>query len=143
MDLSQIKNGSVICLGNICRSPISKVVLRDRFEKHNLDIEVCSGGIGNWHVSQGANKGTMQVLEENDYLIRHSARQIKPKWFASHDLSLAMDSTNYRDIQEIGGHQHESKIKMFREFDSYLKILLDLKQELDVPDPYDENVENF
>ena len=103
MDLSQVKSVSVICLGNICRSPIGEVVLRDRFERNNLDIEVCSGGTGSWHIGENANKKTIQVLEENNYVIRHSARQIKPNWFKSHDLFLAMDSNNFHDLQKIGG----------------------------------------
>lgn len=143
MDLSQVKSVSVICLGNICRSPIGEVVLRDRFERNNLDIEVCSGGTGSWHIGENANKKTIQVLEENNYEIRHSARQIEPNWFKSHDLFLAMDSNNYHDLQKIGGSNNYSKIKMFRSYDPILKIVSDFSHDLEVLDPYYGNLDDF
>ena len=143
MDLSQIKSISVICLGNICRSPMGEVVLRDRFEKHDLDIEVCSGGTGSWHIGENANKRTIQVLEENNYVIRHKARQVTSDWFNNHDLFLAMDLKNLHDLQRIGGSKNHLKIKMFREFDPSEKILFDFKHELDVPDPYYGSLDDF
>lgn len=143
MQLHDIKSISVICLGNICRSPMGEVILRDRFNKHELDIEVCSGGTGDWHIGENANRKTIQVLEENGYVIRHSARQITREWFNSHDLFMAMDLNNYRDLQKLGGAKNFSKIKMFREFDAYPRILFDTNKELDVPDPYYGSLDDF
>lgn len=143
MNISQVKSVSVICLGNICRSPIGEVVLKDRFKRNNIDIEVCSGGTGSWHVGENANRRTIQVLEENNYKIRHSARQIKPSWFKSHDLFLAMDSNNYLDLQKIGGFNNYSKIKMFRRYDPMLKIASEVSNHFDVPDPYYGNIDDF
>ena len=143
MNLANIKTVSVICLGNICRSPIGEVVLRDRFEKHGLEIEVSSGGTGSWHIGENANSRTIQVLKESNYKVNHVAKQVNKQWFEKNDLLLAMDLNNYRDLQKIGGDSNYSKIKMFRQFDLSLKIIFDLNPNLEVPDPYYGSLSDF
>lgn len=143
MNLANIKTVSVICLGNICRSPIGEVVLRDRFEKHGLEIEVSSGGTGSWHIGEDANPRTIQVLKERNYKVNHVAKQVNKQWFTKNDLLLAMDMNNYRDLQKIGGESNYSKIKMFRQFGPDSKIILDLDSNLEVPDPYYGGLEDF
>ena len=143
MNLGNIRAVSVICLGNICRSPMGEVVLRDRFEKQGLEIEVSSGGTGSWHIGEKANSRTIQILEERNYSVNHVAKQVNKQWFSKNDLLLAMDLNNFHDLQKIGGESNYSKIKMFRQFDPELKILFDLDSNLEVPDPYYGSLEDF
>ena len=112
------------------------MVLRDRLEKNDLAIEVSSGGTGDWHIGENANSRSIEVLEENNYKINHSAKQVTRKWFEKHDLFLAMDLNNYQDLIQIDGSKNHEKIKMFRHFDPELRILSDLDPALAVPDPY-------
>ncbi len=143
MKLNEIRSVSVICLGNICRSPMGEVVLRDRLEKHDLDIEVNSGGTGSWHIGENANLRTIQVLEENNYVINHKAKQVTSSWFNRNDLFLAMDFNNYRDLIKIAGKNNSAKVDMYRRFDPELKIIFDLDPQLEVPDPYYGNLDYF
>ncbi len=117
MKFSEIKSVSVICLGNICRSPMGEVVLRERFEKHGLDIAVSSGGTGSWHIGEDANPKTKQVLKANNYLINHAAQQVSKSWFQSHDLFLAMDLTNRANLLTLAGSENQNRVLMYRWFD--------------------------
>ena len=130
---------TVVCLGNICRSPIGEVVLRDRVEQAGLSelVVVDSAGTGDWHLGQGANPRSVDVLTANGYRIDHTARQITHDWFSSLDLVLAMDTMNYVDLQRLG-HRATADIdlRMMRSFDPALADIAEPDERLDVPDPY-------
>lgn len=130
---------TVVCLGNICRSPIGEVVLRDRVEKAGLSelVVVDSAGTGDWHLGQGANSRSIDVLVANGYLIDHTARQITHDWFESLDLVLAMDTMNYADLQGLARRATaEVDLRMMRSFDPALAGIAEPDERLDVPDPY-------
>ena len=143
MNLSQIKSVSVICLGNICRSPMGEVVLRDRFEKHGLAIEVTSGGTGNWHVGEDANPRTLQVLRAKNYSVNHQAKQVNNSWFDKTDLFLAMDLSNRSNLLKLAGKNYAHKVLMYRWFDEDLSHLPQDHPDLEVPDPYYGTIEDF
>ena len=143
MDFSKIRTVSVICLGNICRSPIGEVVLRDRLEKNDLAIEVSSGGTGDWHIGENAYFRSIEVLEENNYKINHTAKQVTRKWFEKHDLFLAMDLKNRADLFILADKSQWDKIIMFRSFDEYLAHLPHDHPALEVPDPYGQDLLEF
>jgi protein-tyrosine phosphatase len=143
MNFSEIKSISVICLGNICRSPIGEVVLRDRLAKSGLDISVSSGGTGSWHIGENANPRTIQVLEENDYRINHTAKQVVKNWFEQHDLFLAMDLSNRENLIKIAGKNNQHKVLMYRWFDESLNHLPIDHPDLEVPDPYYGELNDF
>ena len=96
---------AVVCLGNICRSPMADVVLTDRLEAAGLsaDVEVVSAGTGGWHVGggwtsgpPGCSTGTATTRR------RHRAQQFSADWFERCDLVLAMDAQNHRDLAGLG-----------------------------------------
>ena len=84
---------TVVCLGNICRSPIAEAVLRDRLEGAGLGHEVLvdSAGTGDWHKGHPADARARATLEAHGYALDHRARQIDPSWLAGTDLLLAME----------------------------------------------------
>lgn len=130
---------TVVCLGNICRSPIGEVVLRDRVEKAGLSdrVVVDSAGTGDWHVGQGANPRSIDVLTAGGYRIDHTARQITHDWFASLDLVLAMDTMNYTDLERLARRTTaDVDLRMMRSFDPALASIAEPDERLDVPDPY-------
>ncbi|MFZ1584426.1 MAG: low molecular weight protein-tyrosine-phosphatase, partial [Saprospiraceae bacterium] len=88
----------LVCLGNICRSPMAEGILRDKIEKAGLDIQVDSAGTANYHVGEPPHKYTIKVAAENGLDIRDlKARQFQTKDFDDFDIIYVMDSSNHSD----------------------------------------------
>ena len=141
--MKNVKSVIVVCAGNICRSPIGEVVLRDRLEKAGLEIFVDSAGTGNWHEGEDANAKTVKVLRESGYEIAHTARQFKKQWFEDRDLILVMDQDNLRNMLAMAPKEHAHKIQLMKKFDPKLKDLSDDDEDLTVPDPYNQPIDDF
>lgn len=130
---------TVVCLGNICRSPIGEVVLRDRVERAGLAnrVSIDSAGTGDWHAGQDADRRTIATLHRAGYQIHHRARQITPEWLDEIDLLLAMDTSNYRDLQRmLPPDARGPQLRMMRSFDPALAGITEPDEDLAVPDPY-------
>ena len=122
-----------VCLGNICRSPMAEVVLRALLAEEGLDdrVEVSSAGTGDWHVGQGADRRSTEVLTRRGYDARgHRARQFDPAWFDDHDLVVAMDRQNLADLRALAPRDRRDGVLLLRSFDPTAG------DDLDVPDPY-------
>jgi protein-tyrosine phosphatase len=130
---------TVVCLGNICRSPIGEVVLTQRIATADLAhrVLVDSAGTGDWHLGHPADPRSVAVLEQAGYEISHTARQITADWLAGIDLALAMDCANYENLQrmitEVGA---STSLRMMRSFDPSMAHIAEPSDVLDVPDPY-------
>lgn len=126
----------VVCLGNICRSPMAAVVLRHRLDKAGLahQVTVDSAGTGSWHVGQPADPRAVATLREHGYPDNdHQARQFSADWFDTYDLILAMDSHNLADLRELAPTQAAGhSVALLRSYDEVSFA----SGELDVPDPY-------
>jgi protein-tyrosine phosphatase len=121
---------AVVCLGNICRSPMAAVVLADRFASAGLadQVEVVSAGTGGWHVGDPMDPRAAALLTRHGYdATRHRAQQLAAAWLEDCDLLLAMDAENHREIAAVGP---APQLRMFRDFDPAAQ------GDLDVPDPY-------
>jgi protein-tyrosine phosphatase len=137
---------TVVCLGNICRSPIGEVVLVDRVEKAGLAdlVKVDSAGTGDWHIGHDADPRSVETLTRHGYDISHTARQITHDWFEQIDLVLAMDTSNYANLQVLMEKTDaHSELRMLRSFDPALADVTEPDPELDVPDPYYGGPEGF
>jgi low molecular weight protein-tyrosine phosphatase len=91
-----------VCLGNICRSPMAEVALRDQIGKAGLAgrVVVDSAGTGDWHVGDPMDRGARTQLERRGYDgSAHRARQIDTSWLAERDLLLAMDRSNLATLR--------------------------------------------
>jgi protein-tyrosine phosphatase len=120
----------LVCLGNICRSPMAEVVLRDALDSAGLAglVTVSSAGTGDWHLGQQMNPEARAALARRGYDgSAHRARQFEPSWFGSLDLVLAMDSSNLADLRRMGGDP--ARVLLFGSLGS-------LPGEMDIPDPY-------
>jgi protein-tyrosine phosphatase len=134
---------ALVCLGNICRSPIAHVVLDDRLVRAGLDerVEVSSSGTGAWHVGEPMDRRAAAVLRDAGYdPSRHRARTFSPDWFGDHDLVLAMDRSNLADMldQAPASGLREGHLRMFREFDPEAR-----DEDDEVPDPWYGGVDGF
>ena len=137
---------TVVCLGNICRSPIGEAVLRARLVDAGLAdrVLVDSAGTGDWHLGHPADPRALATLDAHGYPHDHVARQITPGWMDGIDLLLAMDEANYaRPPAMIGGSGRAPELRMMRSFDPALAHLPEPDPGLSVPDPYYGGPEGF
>lgn len=126
---------AVVCLGNICRSPMADVVLEQRLQDAGLDVEVVSAGTAGYHVGSPMDRRAAAALRDAGYdPSRHRAQQFDAAWFDECDVVLAMDDDNHADLLRLAGSRAD-KLKMFRAFDP--------AGSGDVPDPYYGGDEGF
>jgi protein-tyrosine phosphatase len=131
----------LVCLGNICRSPMAETVLRAELAAAGLDgvVVVDSAGTGDWHVGGAMNSGARAALASRGFDgSTHRARQIEPSWLARRDLVLAMDARNLADLRRMARGQDTDRIRLFGEVGG-----LDGATGGQIPDPYGGNADEF
>ena len=121
----------MVCLGNICRSPLAEGILRNKIKQAGLDWEIDSAGIGGWHAGDLPDRRSIAVANKyNIDLTNQRARKINAADLDEFDWLLAMDEDNYRDILNYATNEKQrSKVAMIMNF---------AKPETNqnVPDPY-------
>jgi protein-tyrosine phosphatase len=121
----------MVCLGNICRSPIAEELFRDACQKIGLQVQVDSAGTANYHTGKAPDSRMIRTASNFGHDISTlRARQIKPSDFELFDVIFAMDDENFSDLRKLAKNEaHASKIYRFQE---YAEVLVpDF-----VPDPY-------
>lgn len=111
-----------VCTGNICRSPMAEVVLRDRFANAGLGdvVVVDSTGISDEEHGNPIDRRARAVLRSHGYDVpEHRARQVTPIDLAARDLVLAMTATHAHALRRLarGDHALADRVVMFRSFD--------------------------
>lgn len=121
----------MVCLGNICRSPLAEGIMKDKIKTKNLNWEVDSAGTGAWHVGELPDHRSIKQAHENGIDITgQRARQFEVADFENFDLILAMDSSNYQDIvRKAPLESQKEKVAMIMNFDAP-------GMNESVPDPY-------
>jgi len=120
----------MVCLGNICRSPLAHGILKNRIDKLNLDWEVDSAGTSAFHAGEQPDERSIEVAEKNNINISNQrSRQFVSADLQQFDLIIAMDNSNFKDIKSLASTNEESKIKMLLNY-SYPN------ENRAVPDPY-------
>lgn len=118
----------MVCLGNICRSPLAEGILRSKLSK---DFEVDSAGTGHWHIGNPPDVRSIATAEKHDINIAHlKGRQFAKKDFIEFDYIYVMDNQNYTDVIKLAATDTEK---------SKVKLILDEifpGEKVDVPDPY-------
>jgi protein-tyrosine phosphatase len=125
----------LVCLGNICRSPMAEAVLRAALDRAGLGsaVAVDSAGTGDWHVGSRMDSRARAELASRGYDgTSHRARQVARSWLADRDLVLAMDGQNLADLRRLAGDDPASRhrIRLLRSFDPRSG------PDAEVPDPY-------
>lgn len=121
----------MVCLGNICRSPLADGLLRRKISENQLDVEVDSAGTSNHHRGEAPDSrmiATAQSYGTDISFLR--ARQFVKADFQDFDLIYVMDKSNLRNVMALASsEQDRQKVKL---------ILNELNPHLDqeVPDPY-------
>jgi protein-tyrosine phosphatase len=138
-----------VCTGNICRSPMAEVVLRDRLERAGLAdaVEVSSTGISDEEHGNPIDHRAQQVLREHGYPVpRRRARQVAPTDLTASDLVLAMTSVHARALRRLARTPDVAdRVVMYRSFDPAVPALgPDVPEHtLDIADPWYGGIEDF
>jgi protein-tyrosine phosphatase len=126
----------MVCLGNICRSPLAEGILQSKLPANKFTVD--SAGTGNWHLGDGPDHRSVATAKGRGLDIsRQKARQIKTSDFFTFDHIYVMDSSNLRDVTALAPDA-EGKAKV--------KLMMDEifpGQKIDVPDPYWSGPEGF
>ncbi len=119
-----------VCLGNICRSPLAEVALRDEAERRGLAIEVDSAGTGDWHIGDPPDPRTIAAAQ------RHGtdasslrARQVRQSDFENFDWIVAMDRQNLSDLKKLAPNDGRAELLLALD-------LVEGRQGEGVQDPY-------
>ena len=126
----------MVCLGNICRSPLAEGILKSKLPTNNFFID--SAGTANYHVGSPPDKRSISIAKNYGINISNlKARQFKVSDFDSFDFIYVMDDSNFNNV-----------IKLARNNEDIKKVKLILNEvnpnkNLDVPDPYYDGDEGF
>ena len=124
----------MVCLGNICRSPLAQGILEEKIKKLSLPWIVDSAGTSGWHIGEPPDARSVQKAQEyNIDITNQRSRKISLEDLDNFDLILAMDSSNFQSIYTLSDKKkHHDKIKLILNF-------VYPGQNLAVPDPYFDN----
>lgn len=123
----------MVCLGNICRSPLAEGILRKKIEARQLSWEVDSSGTSGWHQGELPDRRSIEVAKAHGIDITDQrSRQFIPSDLNTFDLILAMDSSNYTNILKLANSEKQkTKVKLILNY-------LYPDENRAVPDPYYE-----
>jgi protein-tyrosine phosphatase len=134
----------LVCLGNICRSPMAEAVLRAALDEAGLAeaVTLDSSGTGDWHVGQQMYPQARTALARRGYdgsgPRTHRARQFQAPWLSDRDLVLAMDAGNLATLRRMAGPQDRDRIRLFGEVGGLGEV-----GGGEIPDPYGEDGADF
>lgn len=135
----------LVCLGNICRSPMAEIVLREELARAGLAAAVVveSAGTGDWHVGERMYEPARAEVTRRGYDgSSHRARQIQAADLAIYDLVVAMDQANLANLRRMSADgQTAERVRMLRSFDPGLAGGDAYGGE--VPDPYGGGPEGY
>jgi protein-tyrosine phosphatase len=121
----------MVCLGNICRSPMAEGILRHKVRQLGLNIETDSAGTSQWHEGEAPDRRAIGSMESRGINIADlRARPFHHSDFQEFDYIFAMDSSNFEDILQLARDDEErGKVMM-------IMNLVDRYENVSVPDPY-------
>ncbi len=130
-----------LCLGNICRSPAAEAICIDLIKKKGLNdaFIVDSAGTGSWHIGKKADARMRIAAERRGLNILSTARQINTKDFENFNYILAMDNSNFKNINDLKNRNSSSDFSSIKKIQDFRSVFKDLE----VPDPYFGGDEGF
>ncbi|MFL0354449.1 low molecular weight protein-tyrosine-phosphatase [Xanthomarina sp. GH4-25] len=126
----------MVCLGNICRSPLAEGILRDKLPSSKYIID--SAGTGNYHVGDPPDLRSIKVAKKYGLDISNQkGRQFTEIDFDKFDLIYVMDSSNYQNVIKLARTETDKEKVKF--------ILNEIypDQNYNVPDPYTGGIQGF
>ena len=126
----------MVCLGNICRSPLAEGILKSKIDSNNVYVD--SAGTGHWHIGNKPDMRSIEVAKKHQLDITDQrGRQFSKQDFNDFDYIFVMDNSNKKDVLSIARNDSDKE-----------KIHLILNEifpneNMDVPDPYYGGSEGF
>ncbi len=120
----------MVCLGNICRSPLAYGLLRRKVSENSLKVEVDSAGTSAYHVGDAPDHRMAETAKNRGTDISFlRARQFEYNDFQAFDLIYVMDESNLKNVLALAQNE-EDKMKV--------KLILNeiSNSDAEVPDPY-------
>lgn len=128
----------MVCLGNICRSPMAEGILRTRIEEAEKKVIVDSAGTSDYHAGESPDFRAIRILEKQGIDISGlSARKFTVNDFDNFDIIYAMDASNMINILALARNDEDRK---------KVELLLNVshpRSNRSVPDPYYGGMEGF
>lgn len=125
----------MICLGNICRSPLAEGILQNKVNSEKISVD--SAGTGSWHIGNKPDSRSINVAKKHGLDISaQRGRQFIVKDFDDFDIIYVMDKSNYSNVNNMARNKSDS---------SKVKLLLSESdtEEIEVPDPYHDSEDGF
>lgn len=121
----------MVCLGNICRSPVADGLMQSKIDKYNLDAIVDSAGTADYHVGRHPDERSISHARKNGIDIsKLTARQFTVDDFDAFDHIYAMDTSNFRNVMNLARNEKDmAKVDL-------LMNSVHPGKNISVPDPY-------
>ena len=121
----------LVCLGNICRSPMAEGILKDKIEEAGLEVEIDSAGTSNFHIGEAPDKRAVANMKKNG----HDITMLRGRQFIVEDYNefneiYVMDESNYENVLALARNDNDKK-----KVDLFMN-LSHPGENIDVPDPY-------
>lgn len=119
----------MVCLGNICRSPLAEGILASKLPKDNFIVD--SAGTGNYHIGRAPDKRSIFTAKKNGLDISNQkARQFSSLDFDNFDYIFVMDISNYENVINLAQNEsHKAKVELLLNY-------IFPGENVEVPDPY-------
>jgi protein-tyrosine phosphatase len=121
----------MVCLGNICRSPIAEGILQHKIDTENLSMSVDSAGTSNYHIDEAPDPRAIAVARKNGIDISSlRGRQFVVEDFDLFDIIFVMDYSNYENVIRLANSEADKE---------KVKLILNQiypNENQSVPDPY-------
>jgi len=126
----------MVCLGNICRSPLAHGILQSKLQEDKFYVD--SAGTAAYHIGNSPDQRSIKVAKNQIINISaQSARQFVVSDFDSFDYIYAMDHSNYLDIISLARNPNDiEKVTLFLEINTSM-------ENKNVPDPYYGDLSDF
>lgn len=126
----------MVCLGNICRSPLAHGILESKLPSDTFFID--SAGTGNYHIGQQPDLRSITVAKKYGIDIsKQRCRQFTVSDFDTFDVIYVMDASNFENVVKLARTTEDiAKVKLFLEENAHLNIT-------EVPDPYYGDITDF
>jgi len=120
----------MVCLGNICRSPLAQGILKKKVFK---SVIIDSAGTAGYHIGKNPDQRSIDIGNKNGVDISNfKARQFSKEDFKNFDHIYVMDNSNYKDVIDLAESIEDEK-----------KVNLILSSNQEVPDPYYNGEKGF
>ena len=120
----------MVCLGNICRSPLAEGILQHLIETKGLPWTVDSAGTASYHVGKGPDPRSVEIAARHQLDISgQTCRQLSVDDFYNFDLILAMDAENYNNINNLKPADATTQVELVLNYSHP-------NENRQVPDPY-------